>query len=144
MDLSNILIEKIIFFSSCGEDMEASDYELEDETRPAKVSSFWFPFYFLKSFIVFDICFYLTSYHIYMLKLKATQSCLTFCDPMDYSQPGSSIRGILQERVLEWVAISFSRGSSFPRDWTQVSCIAGRFSTNWATRKAHIYMLNKR
>lgn len=40
MDLSNILIEKIIFFSSCGEDMEASDYEFEDETRPAKVSSF--------------------------------------------------------------------------------------------------------
>ena len=45
-----------------------------------------------------------------------TQSCLTFCDPMDYSLPGSSVHGILQARVLEWVAIPFSRGSSPPRD----------------------------
>ena len=60
-------------------------------------------------------------------KVKVTQSCLTLCDPMDYSLPSSSIHGILQARVLEWVAISFSRGSSWPGDWTQVSCIAGRF-----------------
>ena len=60
----------------------------------------------------------------------------TLCGPMDCSLPGSSILGILQARVLEWVAISFSRGSSWPRDWTQVSCIAGRFFTNWATREA--------
>ena len=73
---------------------------------------------FLKKFlfIVFDICFYLTSYHIYMLKLKATQSYLTLCNLMDYSRPGSSIRGILQEGVLQWVAISFSGESSCPRD----------------------------
>ena len=45
-----------------------------------------------------------------------TQSCLTLCDPMDYNPPGSSVRGILQVRTLEWVAISFSRGSSCPRD----------------------------
>jgi len=57
-------------------------------------------------------------------------------DPMDYSLPGSSVHGILQARVLEWVAISFSRGSFWPRDWTWVSCIAGRFFTNWTTREA--------
>ena len=55
---------------------------------------------------------------------------------MDSSLPGSSVHGILQARILEWVAISFSRRSSQPKDWTQVSCIAGRFFTNWATREA--------
>ena len=56
---------------------------------------------------------------------------------MDYSPPSSSVHGILQARILEWVAISFSRGSAWPRDWTQVSCIAVRFFTIWATREAH-------
>ena len=55
---------------------------------------------------------------------------------MDNSLSGSSVHGILQARVLEWVAISFCRGSSWPRDLTQVSCIAGRFFTIWATREA--------
>ena len=50
---------------------------------------------------------------------------------MDCSLPGSSIHGIFQARILEWVAISFCRGSSWPRDWTQVSCIAGRLFTSW-------------
>ena len=62
------------------------------------------------------------------------QSCPTLCDPMDCSPPGFSIHGIFQAWVLEWVAISFSRGSSWPRDWTQVSRIAGRGFTIWATR----------
>ena len=53
------------------------------------------------------------------------------CDPMDSSPPGS-VHGILQARILEWVAISFSRGSSQPRDWTWVSYISGRFFTVWA------------
>ena len=57
------------------------------------------------------------------------RSCPTLCDPVDCSPPGSSVHGILQARILEWVAISFSRGSSRPRDRTQVSCIAGRFFT---------------
>ena len=57
---------------------------------------------------------------------EVTQSCLTLCDPTDCSLPGSSIHGIFQARVLEWVAIPFSRGSSQPRDRTQVSHIAGR------------------
>ena len=55
---------------------------------------------------------------------------------MDYSQPGSSVHDILQVRILEWVAIPFSRGSSLPKDQTQVSWIAGGFFTIWASRKA--------
>ena len=62
---------------------------------------------------------------------EVTQSCPTLCDPMDSSLPGSSIHGILQARILEWVAISFSK------DRTQVSRIAGRRFNLWATRKAH-------
>ena len=65
------------------------------------------------------------------------QSCPTLCDPMDYSSSGSSVHGILQARMLEWIAIPFSRGSSQPRDWIQVSCIIVRFFTIWATREAH-------
>jgi len=53
-----------------------------------------------------------------------------FCDPMNYSPPSFSVHGIFQARILEWVAISFSRGSSQPRDQTQVSCIADRFFTS--------------
>ena len=64
------------------------------------------------------------------------QSCPTLCDPMDCSPQGSSAYGILQARILEWVAISFSRESSGLRDQTRVSCITGRFFTVWATRKA--------
>ena len=60
---------------------------------------------------------------------EVTQSCLTLCDPMDCSLPGSSVHGIFQARVMEWVAISFSRGSSQPRDRTWVSLIVGRFFT---------------
>ena len=64
------------------------------------------------------------------------QSCPTLCDPVDCSLPGFSVHGILQARILEWVTIFFSRGSSQPRDWTQVSRIAGRFFTSWRTREA--------
>ena len=69
--------------------------------------------------------------------MKVTQSCLTLWHPMDCSLPGSSVHGILQARTLEWVAIPF-RGSSQPRDWTQVSPIAGGFFTLWATREAQM------
>ena len=57
---------------------------------------------------------------------EVAQSCPTLCNPMDCSLPGSSVHGIFQARVLEWVAISFSRGSSQPRDQTWVSLIVGR------------------
>ena len=61
---------------------------------------------------------------------------------MDCSSPGSSVHGILQARILEWVAISFSRGFSQPRDRTWVSCTGGRFFTDWATREAQIQIIN--
>ena len=64
---------------------------------------------------------------------EVIQSCLTLCNPMDCCLPGSSILGIFQARVLEWVAISFSRVSFWPRDRTRVSCIIGRHFTVWAT-----------
>jgi len=59
------------------------------------------------------------------VKVKVTQSCLTLCDPMDYT-----VHRILQTRILEWVAFPFCRASSQPRDQTQVSCIAGGFFTS--------------
>ena len=73
------------------------------------------------------------------------QLCLTLCKPMDCGPQGSSVHGILQARVLEWIAIPFSRGSFQPRYETWVSCIAGRFFTIWATEKIqytymHIYI----
>ena len=63
------------------------------------------------------------------------QSCQTLCNTMDCSPPGSSVRGIFQVRILEWVAISFSRRSSWPRDWTCVSRIVDRRLTIWTTRE---------
>ena len=66
------------------------------------------------------------------------RSCLTLCDPVDCSLLGSSLHEILQAKILEWVAISFSRGSSWPRDRTQISHIAGRRFTLWATREAPV------
>ena len=67
-------------------------------------------------------------------KVKAAQSCLNPCDSIDYT-----VRGILQARILERVAVHFSRESFQPRDWTHVSCIAGRFFTSKATREAQEY-----
>ena len=69
------------------------------------------------SFIICpDLCRYVVVVHL----------CLTLCDPMDCSPPGCSLHGISQERLLEWVAISSSRGSSQPRDWTCISCVSCR------------------
>ena len=64
------------------------------------------------------------------VKEKVAQSCLTLCHPRD-----STVHGIHQARILEWVAYLFSSGSSWPRNWTRVSCIAGRFFTSWARRE---------
>ena len=72
--------------------------------------------------------------YFYILSSKwseVAQSYPILCDPMDCSLPGSSIYGIFQARILEWVAISFSRGNSWPRDWTQVSRIVGRCFIIW-------------
>ena len=72
---------------------------------------------------------------LHISESEVSQSCLILCDPMDCSLPGSSIHGIFQARILEWVAISFSRTSSQLRDWTRVSRIVGRHFSVWATRE---------
>ena len=68
------------------------------------------------------------------MKVEVAQSCPTLCNPKDYP-----VHGILQARILEWVAFPFSRGSPQPRDRTQVSRIAGGFFTIWAKREAQEY-----
>ena len=83
------------------------------------------------------------AYTRYM-RAKSLQSCPTLCNPMDCSPPGSCIHGILQVRILEWVAIPFSRGSPQSRDRTWVSCIEGRLFTVWATRQAFYQVHAKR
>ena len=70
-----------------------------------------------------------------------TQLCPTLCDPMNCSPPGFSVHGILQARILEWIAIPFSRGSSRARDRTLVSCTAAIFFTVWDTGKSHYNLI---
>ena len=77
-----------------------------------------------------------TNTHCYLMLLseaaaKSLQSCPTLCDPMDCSPPGTVVHGILQARTLEWVAISYAKGSSQPRNRTLVSCISGRLFTSY-------------
>ena len=96
-----------------------SIFKSRDITLPTKVC--------LVKTMVFPVVMYgCESWTIKKAECEVTQSCPTLCDPVDCSPRGSSVHGILQAGVLEWVAISFSRGSSRPRDRTQVSCIAGR------------------
>ena len=72
----------------------------------------------------------------YGVKVKLfTQSCPILCNPMNYSPSGSSVHGIFQAKTLEPEAVPFSKGSSWPRDRTQVCCITGRFFTVWTTKK---------
>ena len=75
---------------------------------------------------------------IWGIVLLIAQSCPTLYNPTDWRPPGSSVHGILQARAMEWILIPFSRGSSWPRDQTWVSCIAGRFFTIWATGKPYL------
>ena len=86
------------------------------------------------------ICFVSLSYckSWFLSEVKATQSCPTLWEPMDYI-----VHGILQARILEWAAFPFSRESSQPKDRTQVSCIAGRFFTNWAIREDQFMIPNE-
>ena len=94
----------------------------------------YFAFFFLS---IFPICLFLfVSYITLKMKVLVAQLCSVVCNPMDCTPPGSSVHGILQARILEWIAIPFFRGFSWPRNQTQVSCLAGRFFTIWATREA--------
>ena len=121
----------------------SANYHLQAQTSlfcvGTKLKSTWMSYLFniikgkmdtlssCKTFPIFHVSYGLCS---------VTQSCPTLCDPMDCSPPGSSVHGILPARILEWVAMPFSRASSQPRDQTQVSCTAGRFFTIWAIREA--------
>ena len=89
--------------------------------------------------ILFSILSSVTHCLDYISLSEVSQSCPTLCNPMDCSLPGSSVHGIFQAIVLEWIAISFSRGSSRPRDQTRVSRIVDRRFTVWATRKVLDY-----
>ena len=80
---------------------------------------------------------------VWEVKVLVAQSCPTLYDPMDHSPPDSSVHGMSQVRILEWVAIFSSRGSFWPRDRTHVPCIAGRFFIVWDTMpKFHVVNLN--
>ena len=73
--------------------------------------------------------------HLGRIGFQITQSCLTLFHPMGYSLPGSTVHWIFQARVLEWIAILFSRESSWPRAQTRISHVVGRYFTVWATRE---------
>ena len=83
-------------------------------------------------FLIYKMVITGNIYNAVKEKVKVAQSCLTLCNPMDYR-----VHGILQARILEWAAVPFSRGSSQPRDQTQIAHIAGRFFTSGATGEGH-------
>ena len=73
---------------------------------------------------------------LYLPGCLVAKLCLTFCDPVDWRLPGSSVHGIFQARILEWVAISSSRGSCQPRNQTCIVCVGRLILYHWATREA--------
>ena len=95
-------------------DFSLLHYSSESPRDVGGITESWLPWLSAMSFVLLIACLHATL----------LQSCLTLCDPMDCSPPGSSVHGTLQARILEWVAISFSRGSSWHRDRTWVSCVS--------------------
>ena len=96
-------------------------YRIQQKIRE---SHRWRSFFFFFFFLLCVLC------------VWVAQSYLTLWPPMDCGPPGSSVLGVLQARILEWVAMSSSTRSSQPRDWTWVSCIGGRFFTVWVPWEA--------
>ena len=90
---------------------------------------------FIFSFIIFSLPVVIQSGKKVKMKVLVPRSCPAFCNPVNCSSLGSSVHAVLQARILEWVAISFSKGSFWPRDPTQISPIAGRCFIGWATRE---------
>ena len=125
-----VIIHLLLIFDNKSLDFLACSYNVYNTKTKLR---------FLKSIrkrcVLFTQGEFLWSNNVFVCVL-VTQSCLTLGNPMDCSPPGSSVHGILQARILEWVAIPLSRGSSWPRDQIQVFLIAGRFFTIWATREA--------
>ena len=119
---------------------------------------FFFPFFFYQNIVDLQCCasfrcmalWFSFMYvcvcihtYIYIYIYTHTQSCSTLCSPLDCSLPGSSVHRISQVRILEWIAISFSKVSSWPRNQTHISCIfltAGGFFTLWAIKVAYTYI----
>ena len=99
--------------------------------------------FLIYTLIIFQSGKYYFLFHCIIWRSEVAQSCVTLYSPMDCSFSGSSVHGIFQARVLELLAISFFRGSSWPGIWTWVSHIAGRCFTLWATREAHVKMVLK-
>ena len=81
-----------------------------------------------------------THTHIYIIAVFLLLSCV-FCNSMGCSLPGFSVQGISQAKILEWLAISFSRRSSLPRDWARIFCLAGRFFSTEPLGKPYISSL---
>ena len=102
----------------------------------------WWIFHLIYCDNNFLMCLSSTIYLQYSGNRSEVASSIWLCDPMDCNLPGSSVHGIFQARILEWVAISFCRRSSQPRDWAQVSHIVGRLSTIWATREVYNTVLH--
>ena len=100
-----------------------------------------FQFVSVDSEVLWDIFKATSIKYVWLCWYSVTKSCLTLCDSTDYSLPSSSDHGISQTRILEWFSISFSRGSSWPKDWTHISLLAGRVFTNEPPGKPlNIYM----
>ena len=112
---------------------EANDFKAEMNHSSAIHSSWLGHFFVLPPNLILEACCRTPDLRFAVL---VAQSCLDSLRLMDWSLPGFSGCGILQARILEWVAFPFSRKSSWPRDWTWVSHIAGRFLTIWGARKA--------
>ena len=110
-----------------GRGLEGPEHWIQRLSPPGQL---WAPAWQLGSHSTHNRGQRLTRKALFSKWVKVTQSCLTLCNPMDYT-----VHGILQARILEWVAFPFSRVSSQPRDWTQVSHIAGGFFTGRAIGK---------
>ena len=89
--------------------------------------------------ILYCIYPFICSYIHFWFCCLFAKTCMTLCNPMNYSMPGSSVHGIFQARILEWVAISLSRGSSLPRDGIHIFCLGRWILYHWAMREAFIF-----
>ena len=114
------------------------DFSLENKTNKMREERFHFKHLrYLNILRLLRSC--LKFLRAVCMHTKSLRLCPTLCNPMDHSLLGSSVHGILQARILEWVAMPSFRGSFQPRDWTQVSRVAGGFFTVWTTRGATLW-----
>ena len=120
--LNRIFLDYSFSALKCTSNLGRSKAELE--TLSKYFSPSFVSIYIFTCHLSIPVCVY-TYIHTDTSFLLVTQSCLTLCNPMDCNPAGSSVHGILQARILEWIAVPFFRGSSWPWDWTQVSFTSG-------------------